>query len=131
MIVTERLIAESVDSLFAYAMVYITNEGVPSPKLHMIDQIGRTTTISCDSWGESRNYEALGSKLDEFAESFNAVLCLLVFVGEIDETEIVGILSYRNPAPKLHYKPIIWRAGLVDFGPAVVLPWNRVKNLQF
>jgi hypothetical protein len=135
MITTERWIAENVNHLFEYAMGYIMNTGVlPTPKFHMVDGYGRCAVISCDFWDiddENRSFAGFGQVLDNMADSFGAAICLLVFVGEIDGEEIVGILTHKNPSPKLYYKPLLWSASIVDFGPLTVVPWHQVKNLKF
>jgi hypothetical protein len=132
---TEQWVTENVNHLFDYAMGYIANTGIiPTPKFHMVDAYGRVAVMSCDFWDiddEDRDFEQFGSSLDRFAESFGAVVCLLMFVGTIDGEDVIGILTHKAVSPKLFYKPIIWSAGIVDFGPLTVVPANRVKNLRF
>jgi len=135
MTLIDKWVRESVNQLFDYAMGYITDAGIiPTPKFHLVDIWGRSAIISCDFWDyedENKSYARLGATLDEFATSFAAIACLLIFVGEMDGVEIIGILTYKDSCPKLHYKPLIWAAGIVDFGPLYVLPWDKIKNLNF
>jgi hypothetical protein len=134
-VVAEQWISDNIDFVFDYALGFITTTNViPTPKFHMTDAEGRVAVISCDFWADEddeHDFDELGMLLDKHAEAFKAVASLLVFVGKIDRQDVVGILTYGERNPKLHYKHLIWAADILDFGPTVTLPWSAVKNLDF
>jgi len=135
MVIAEKWIKDNVEFVFDYALSFISSTHViPTPKFHMTDGYGRVAVVSCDFWADEddeHDFDELGNLLEKHAEAFGAVASLLVFVGTIDKQDIVGIITYGEPNPKLHYKPLIWAADILDLGPTVTLPWNKVGNLDF
>ena len=136
MIITEQWLANNVECLFAYALDFIAHNGIPTPKLHMVDSHERLATVSCDSWEWADNrhpeeYDKFGSALEEAIVEFGAIAGLLTFMGRLNDQDIFGILTWGSQRPKLYYKHVIWYKDTIDFEQTVVMPWNRVKNLQF
>ncbi len=136
MIITERWLASNVECLFSHALDFITDTGMPTPKLHMVDIYDRLVTVSCDAWEWIENrcpeeYAQLGSALEAAIAEFGAIASLLAFAGKLDAQDIFGVLAYGGQRPKLYYKHIIWYKDVIDFGPTTIVPWDNVKNLQF
>lgn len=104
-----------------------------TPKLHMVNKSGKTGIITCDFWDrddKDRDFVELAKLLEDLGTKFDAIANILVFVGKLNGTEVIGQLCYGSGTPILYTKPVI-RGPVIDFGPVTTTVWNEVKNLQF
>ena len=107
----------------------LSNNVSMPPVLYIISDLSHPpVTVICHF--DVNNIENFGAQLDIILNKIKHIAYILIFVGSLNDIDIIGLIANNGKGPVLYSGNIIRAGDCVDMGPIEMIKPESIHNLK-